>query len=118
MKRIITLCIATLLSLASISSFAGEREERAYLIQILNQLEAIQPLIIAAKKEQLNNKRVQFHYVKYRDTQDQIHNGLLEDIQAIKKGVEEKLNQIDIEPRAVAPIKGDYIDNDTGGNRS
>ena len=96
---------------------ASEAQERVYLIQMLNQLNAIQPLMIAAEKEQPKNQRIQFHYTQFRDSQGQLHNGLLEDIQAIKAGIEEKLNQVSIEPRTTAPIEGDYMPVN-GGQRS
>lgn len=106
---LITLIFTGLLT--SLNSFAGESQENIYLVQILNQLNAIQPLILAAQNEQPANSRMQFHYTKYRDAQGKLHNGLLEDVNAIKKGIEQKLNQTSIEPRTVAPVKGDYLNN-------
>lgn len=58
-----------------------DSKEDVYLKQIYNQLDAIQPFIMAAQKAQLKNQRIQFHYTKYKDNQGNWHNGLLEDIQ-------------------------------------
>jgi len=91
-----------------INSFANTVDENVYLKQIVNQLDAVQPLILAAEKAQPKNKRIQFHYTKYKDAQGIVHNGLLEDIQVIKKGINQKLDQVSAEPRQVMAIKGDY----------
>ena len=107
MKKILISILC--LSIFSSSSFATESQEKIYLTQILNQLDAMQPLIIAAKGAQPQNTRIQFHYTKYHDDKGKLHNGLLEDIQAIKAGITQKLNTTGIEPRIVAPIKGDYL---------
>lgn len=90
-------------------AFAGEENERIYLIQILNQLHAIKPLIVAAAKEQPKTNRIKFHYTRYRDMNG-IHNGLLDDINAIEMGIKEKLHQLPHSPHFVESIKGDYIE--------
>jgi len=91
-----------------INSFANTVDENVYLKQIVNQLDAVQPLILAAQRAQPKNQRVQFHYEKYKDNHGKLHNGLLEDIQAIKSGINQKLNQVSVEPRQVVALKGDY----------
>src|SRR5262245_28075917 len=91
------------------TSLASTEQENRYLIQVLNQLDAMKPLILAAKKEQSEHQRMQFHYTAWRDSHGQLHNGLLEDIQAIKAGIAEKLHAPAIEPRPVEPIQGDYF---------
>lgn len=96
------------LSLCVTSAYANDAQEKIYLTQILNELDAIQPLILAAQAQQSKNTRTQFHYIHYRDGQGQLHNGLLEDVQAIKSGITQALNQLPMEPRVVAPIQGDY----------
>lgn len=114
MKRIISVGLLLAFGLTTSQCFAGVDQERMYLVQILNQLNAIQPLVLKAQKEQPANTRIQFHYSQYKDAHGQLHNGLLEDVQAMKKGIEQALNQTSIEPRTVAPIKGDYINANKG----
>lgn len=91
-----------------INAMAGESQEDIYLKQILNQLEAIKPLIMSSSKEQANNTRIQFHYYAYRNLTGK-HNGLFEDINEIERGIKAKLNEASIEPRHFEPIKGDYV---------
>ena len=104
---ILGICIPSIFSTAC---FANDATEKMYLTQILNQIDAMQPLIIAAEKSQPANTRIKFHYSQYKDNHGKLHNGLLEDIQAIKSGITQKLNNTSIVPRVVAPIKGDYLD--------
>ncbi len=118
MKHIISICLLLAFGFTTFQCFAGVDQERMYLVQILNQLNAIQPLILKAQKEQPANTRIQFHYSQYKDTHGQLHNGLLEDAQAIKKGIEQALNHTSIEPRTVAPIKGDYINLNKGASHA
>lgn len=102
--------IVSFLSLAiSINTYANEEQERIYLIQIINQLHAIKPLVIAAAREQPRLNRIQFHYAAYKDAEGKSHPGLLEDLKTIENGIQEKLNHLAIEPRTVAALQGDYI---------
>jgi hypothetical protein len=57
-------------------SFANTLNEDVYLKQIVNQLDAVQPLILTAEKAQPKNKRIQFHYTKYKDANGKNYNGL------------------------------------------
>lgn len=95
--------------LISSTVYANEEHEKSYLKQILNQLDAMQITILAAKKEQITNTRLKFHYTRFQDAKGVWHNGLLEDIKAIKSGIEERLKQSSSEPIGINPIKGDYL---------
>ena len=102
------LLIFSTLCFANQETVRSEATEKLYLTQILNQLNTMQSLILAAEKMQIPNTRMQFHYIHYKDSKGQWHNGLLEDVQAIKAGIVEKLNDTAIEPRVFAPVRGDY----------
>lgn len=92
------------------SSLASQEQERIYLVQLMNQLDAMTPMVLAAAREQPKNLRVQFHYTAWRDNKGQLHNGLLEDINDIKAGIRQKLNDPSSESRAINPVLGDYLD--------
>ena len=102
-------CLLLIQALIAAPSFASQAQEKMYLTQILNQLNAMQPLILSAQRAQPANTRIQFHYHRYRDNTGHWHNGLWEDVQAIKTGILEKLNHTSTEPRVFAPVKGDYV---------
>jgi RAQPRD family integrative conjugative element protein len=108
-KAIINIFVTIGLAFISLNAIAGEAEERIYLTQIINQLHAIKPLIVAASKEQPKKNRIQFHYTSYRDLNGKQHNGLLDDINEIENGIKEKLEKIPSAPHTFQPIKGDYI---------
>lgn len=92
------------------NAHATEDQEKVYLLQLINQLDEMQPIILAAQQAQPVNQRVEFHYTAYVDAKGKKRNGLLEDVNAIKAGIEEHLNATSIEPRTFSPIQGDYID--------
>lgn len=94
----------------SVQVYASPEQEQLYLVQLLNQLDALTPTLLAAQQEEPKNQRVQFHYTAWRDSHGQMHNGVLEDIKTIKQGILEKLNNTAIEPRVVKPISADYLD--------
>lgn len=103
--------IACVLLGISTQVYASPEQEQLYLVQLLNQLDAMTPTLLAAEQEQPKNQRLQFHYTVWRDSHGQSHNGVLEDIKAIKQGILEKLNNTaTIEPRTVNPIRADYLD--------
>lgn len=112
MKQTIIILSLLFSCLLSVRTFASESLEKIYLVQMINQLEALKPLIMAAKKQQPNNLRIKFHYTSYRDASNKLHNGLLEDINEIEKGIKAKLNQTSNEPRRFLPIKGDYVNSE------
>lgn len=95
---------------ATPSETSSSEQERIYLVQLVNQLNAMLPTVKAAQRQQPRNARIQFHYSAYQDANGQAHNGLLEDRQTIKQGIEEKLDTVTVEPRVIQPIRGDYLD--------
>ena len=109
MKIKIYAAMTILTSMLSMQAAANDLKERIYLTQIINQLNAIKPLIIAANKEQEKNLRIRFHYTTYRDSNEKLHNGLLEDINDIQNGIQAKLNLTSGEIRHFQPVKDDYI---------
>ncbi|HVV68002.1 MAG TPA: RAQPRD family integrative conjugative element protein [Gammaproteobacteria bacterium] len=112
MKRIKQMLVLMLCGVMTqvFASPQPEDQERSYLVQLVNQLDAMTPLVLAAEREQPQNVRMQFHYTAWRDSKGQLHNGLLEDIKTIKAGIRQKLDQTPVEPRALDAIRGDYLD--------
>jgi RAQPRD family integrative conjugative element protein len=102
--------MAALMSLFALEAIANETHEKMYLTQIIHQLEAMKPWVLSANHAQEKNARIQFHYLSYRDFKGLLHPGLLDDINAIQKGIEAKLNDEIPEPRHFPAIKGDYLE--------
>lgn len=104
--------LAGLLTVGFLSSaLASPEQERMYLLQLLHQMDAMQSTLRAAQQAQSPADRVQFHYTAYRDAEGQKHHGILEDLQLIRAGIEEKLSGNDLQPRMIEPIEGDYLAN-------
>ena len=72
---------------------ASPEQERVYLLQLIHQIDAMKPTLLAAQQEQSKTARVQFHYTSYQDAQGQQHNGVWEDLQEIRAGIEEKIEK-------------------------
>lgn len=95
-------------------AYADITKEDIYLKQMLTQLEALKPLILAAKKAAPKENRIKFHYIGFVDYKGQKHNGLLDDINEIEIGIKEKLNSNYKYSRPIEQVSGDYIN--TGVN--
>ncbi len=101
-----------LLLCSSFLCFAAEasaKVEKIYLTQLVNQLDAMKPLIIAASKQQPKTNRLFFHYIGYRDAKHTWHTGLLDEINQIQKVIQLKLDHAPAEPTMLSSIQADYI---------
>lgn len=106
-RGILFFCLFGIIS----SAIASPEQERVYLLQLIHQIDAMKPTLLAAQQEQSKTARVQFHYTAYRDITGQCHPGVWEDLQAIRAGIEEKLQKgSPAEVRTIEPVQGDYMD--------
>lgn len=99
---------ASLILLAS-SALAAPEQERIYLLQLLHQIDAMQSTVLATEKAQDKTARVQFHYTGYQDASGQHHNGVWEDLQQIRSGIQAQLNSTEVEPRSLPPLDEDEL---------
>ncbi len=112
MKVIQNLCLASVLLAAFGSSFADEAQMKLTMVKIVNQLEAVKPLISQAKAEQEANPRIKIHFDSWVDAEGHKHNGLREDIEAIQNSLIQAIDQRSTDPRVYKPIKGDFVGQD------
>ncbi|GEM_PF-1537350 len=111
MKNTLQLLMFVCISIVSIHVLASTDKEKIYLVQMINQLDALKPLAISASKEQEKFQRIQFHYLAFQDSDGYKHNGILEDINEIKQGIQQRLANITIQPHQFSKIQGDYVGN-------
>jgi len=104
------LCSLGLMSIPA-ASFADNAQMNQTLVQILAQLNAVLPLIDTAQRQQDKNTAVQFHFDAWTDPNGVVHQGLRQDITAIRKGIIDQINQAPLEPRTVQPLNQDFVDN-------
>lgn len=107
------LSMASLLALGvffSLSSIhADQAQMQAQLVQVIEQLQQIKPLIAAAYAEEPVNLRDQVHLKAFIGSDGQMHNGVSEDLDQLQAGIEQIINQPQIDPKTYAPISGDYV---------
>lgn len=96
-KLVMTGLLASQLCFVSIS-YADSDIENVDLARIYSVLNSLAPLINEAESQQDKNDRVLFRY-----------DWLRSDIESIKQGINQKLKPLSIQPRSIAPLKGDYL---------
>lgn len=104
-----SILITILITFFNTSAFANEEKERAYLFQLLNQLEAMKPLVISVSKEQSKTTRRPFNYMGYCDSHGKFHNGLINSINQIEQEIHTELYHLTVEPHKLPAIKDDYL---------
>lgn len=104
-------CVFLLLILG-VNAYADDTDKfKESLVQIINQLNAITPIINKAKIYQNKSDKVQVHFNSFVGMDGVRHAGLEEDLNMIKKGLVDYINKPSIEPKKVEHIDGDFIDN-------
>jgi len=105
MKQILTI----LLLIISLASHANNSNLNETLVRIINQINAIMPLLDEAQSEINPTAHIQLHIESFKDNQDHIHNGLRNDLLMIRNGLIEYINQPVIAPRKVKPLNSDFV---------
>lgn len=95
--RTIILFQVIVFGLASPLGFADADTERESLARIIHELEVLEPLLAEAKAAADPDARIRFRY-----------DWLKQDLERIRQGIAEHIDAPRAEPRAVAPLRGDY----------
>lgn len=93
-------------------AFADDAQMKEEFVKIINQLEAIKPLLNEAERVQPPDPRVKVHFDSWIDANGVTHAGLREDIQRIQTALVHAVNRNSIEPRRYQLIKDDFIGQD------
>ncbi len=104
--------LGLLLCFLSISSFADEAKLNETLVRIINQINAIQPLLDEAKKDIDSTARIQLHIESFEGSDGNKHPGLRDDLLSIRNALIDYINHPVIAPRNVEPLSMDFIKND------
>ena len=96
MRTIIFLHIFVL-GLAGPFANADADAEREMLARIVHELEILEPLIVEAEAAADPDARIRFRY-----------DWLKKDLDKIRQGIEQHIDAPRAEPRAAAPLRGDY----------
>ncbi len=71
--------------------------ERAALARIINELQAIEPMITKAESQANPDARIRFQYVWLR-----------QDLDRVRLGIQEHIDTPRSQPRTFPPLRGDY----------
>nr|HAT8714728.1 hypothetical protein [Legionella jordanis] len=104
MKRI--LCLTLMIISLQCSANPDLNET---LVRIINQINAIMPLLDEAQTQITPNARIQLQIEGFEDLQAQHHAGLREDLLNIRNGLIDYINQPIIAPRKIKPLEMDFV---------
>ncbi|CZI29305.1 TPA: RAQPRD family integrative conjugative element protein [Legionella pneumophila] len=105
MKRLLCLTLMIL----SLNSWANNPDLNETLVRIINQINAIMPLLDEAQTQLTPNTRIQLQIEGFEDAQDQHHAGVREDLLNIRNGLIDYINQPIIAPRKITPLEMDFV---------
>lgn len=108
--RLKIICLFLLITGINQQALASNELLNEQLVRIINQLNAIKPIISEAERYQSKNAPIKLHLKAFKGADGKTHNGVSEDIELIKKGLIAYLNKPVIAPKKVSPIEGDFIE--------
>jgi len=106
MKRFVLMLMITLTSL---STHASEDALNQTLVRIINQINAVMPLLDEAKSELEPNARITLHIDAFESADGNIHPGLRNDLLSIRNALIDYINKPVIEPKTIEPLALDFI---------
>lgn len=92
----------------SLVARADEIEMKEDLVQIVELMESIKPLLEKAERDQPKDARIKIQFESYTDSEGKTHSGLITDLEAIQQSLKEIVNQQGLEERDITPVKGDF----------
>lgn len=105
MRRFILMMILSCSSMMLHADDAGLNET---LVRIINQINAIQPLLDEAKLQVYPNQRIQFHVEHFEGPDGKQHPGLRGDLLSIRNALIDVINHPVIAPRVIEPLALDF----------
>lgn len=106
MKR---LFLILMLSLTFCAAYASEEALNQTLVRVINQINAIMPLLDEAKMEVEPNSRIQLHIESFEGSNGKTHPGLRHDLLIIRNALIDYINKPAIEPKTIKPLALDFI---------
>jgi hypothetical protein len=106
MKR---LFLMLMLSLPCLTTQASEEALNQTLVRVINQINAIMPLLDEAQTEIEPNTRIQLHVESFEGSDGETHLGLRNDLLIIRNALIDYINKPAIEPKTIKPLALDFI---------
>ncbi|HCD9500963.1 TPA: hypothetical protein NGH35_002805 [Legionella pneumophila] len=105
MKRLLLVLMLSL----SFTSHASEEALNQTLVRVINQINAVMPLLDEAQSEIEPNTRIQLHIESFEGADGKTHAGLRNDLLAIRNALINYINKPAIEPKTIKPLSLDFI---------
>ncbi|EEZ95995.1 TPA: hypothetical protein VAI00_001358 [Legionella pneumophila] len=105
MKRLLLMLMLSL----PLASHAGEEALNQTLVRVINQINAVMPLLDEAQNEIEPNTRIQLHIESFEGADGKTHAGLRNDLLAIRNALIDYINKPAIEPKTIKPLSLDFI---------
>lgn len=105
MKLLKTACLC----LMSVGAYADQSQMNQTLVQVVQQLQQLKPLIAEAQAEEPADLQSSIHLTAFTNPNGQTQSGVMEDLNALQAGIKQIINLQQIDPKAYAPISGDYV---------
>lgn len=90
-------------------SHANEEALNQTLVRVINQINAVMPLLDEAQSEIEPNTRIQLHIESFEGADGKTHAGLRNDLLAIRNALIDYINKPAIEPKTIKPLSLDFI---------
>lgn len=91
------------------SAYADTQDMNDDLVRLVAGLDALLPIIADAEGRQDKNAPVQFHFESWQDAKGVWHQGLKQDVLAMRQGIIGQINEPVFSPRTVTPLSEDYV---------
>lgn len=98
-----------LLMFLSITAHASEEALNQTLVRVINQINAIMPLLDEAKSEIEPNARITLHIDRFNGADGKPHEGLRDDLLDIRNALIDYINKPVIAPKTIQPLALDFI---------
>ncbi|HAT8391440.1 hypothetical protein SDC14_14555 [Legionella pneumophila serogroup 1] len=105
MKRLLLILMLSL----PLVSHASEEALNQTLVRVINQINAVMPLLDEAQSEIEPNTRIQLHIESFEGADGKTHAGLRNDLLAIRNALIDYINKPAIEPKTIRPLSLDFI---------
>lgn len=106
LKRLFWGCCFMVLAQGSIAENSALNET---LVRVINQINAILPLLDEAKEEVEPNARVVLHVDHFIGADGEKHAGVRDDLLAIRNSLIDYINQPSTAPKTIKPLELDYV---------
>ena len=104
-KTIIAIC----LYITAFVTYATDDELNTTLVRVINQMNAILPLLDEAEDEIEPNARIQLHIAAFDGSDGTKHPGVRDDLKSMRNALIDYINKPAIEPKMVKPLAFDFV---------